>query len=175
MAENDGRDRAEPTLELPSFLRRRRRSTTAAPAEPAQPPARSRASRASMPSLPSPTASVAAAATGLVVGLAGVLLVYLGLRGCDGLRGASSCGEGTGLALILVIFLAMAALGAVLLSLWQVPEPRSSSILAVGATTVVALLVLNDALFSTWMVLVLPALTSAAYAGAHWLATRRLD
>lgn len=165
----------------------RRRARLTLPSQPARRPARrsARRSPAPRPSLPSrvslpssldpsrlPGAAVAAG-TGAAVGLLAVALVYAGLRGCDLVRGTSSCGEPGGMVLVVAVFLACAAAGAALLSWARLPEPVSTSLLAVGATFTLCLLLLGDLLFSAWMVLLLPVLGAASYSAGHRLASRR--
>jgi hypothetical protein len=112
--------------------------------------------------------------TGLVVGVVGCLLTYLGLRGCELLRGTSSCG-GPGLFVLVAILALMVVTGAVLLAAWKIGEPVATSLLGVGITTVVGMLVLLDVIFSGWMFLVVPVVTTAGFGAAHWVTTRFVD
>jgi len=113
----------------------------------------------------------AAAVTGLAVGITGVMLTTLGLGGCEALRGTSTCGR-PGFFMLVAILLVMVLVGAALLKLWQVTDPTSTSFLAVGIVTVIAMLVLLDVIFSPWMFVVIPALGVLAYVGSHWVTTR---
>lgn len=184
------RDKEEPTLELPSlFGRRGRRRPEPAPEvaaepvpeaapepepelapEPSPAPVRRRARR-STPTVPAPAAAVV---TGLLVGLGGTALTWAGLRGCEALRGTDSCG-GPGLWLLVAIVVVMVVLGALVLALLKVPDPRGTSFLGVGLTAVVTLLALMDSLFSPWMFLVVPLVSAAAYGIAHWVTTRFVE
>ncbi|QWZ07476.1 hypothetical protein KRR39_18835 [Nocardioides panacis] len=120
------------------------------------------------PRLPPPAGGVAALVTGALVGLAGALLTYLSLRGCEAVRGTESCG-GPGLLLLVVILGLMVLLGSVVLAALRVSEPRGTSLLAVGVLAVVVLLVPQEALFSAWTFLAVPVMGAAAYALARWV------
>jgi hypothetical protein len=108
------------------------------------------------------------------VGLLGAGATYGGLLGCDALRGTKSCG-GPGVFLLLAVLVVMVLAGALLLSLLRVPEPRSTSFLAVGVTAVVVLLALMEELFTTWMFVAVPLVSAAAYGLAHWVTTRYVE
>ena len=56
-----------------------------------------------------------------MVGLAGTALTYVGLRGCEMLKGTESCGA-PGLGLLVVIIVLMMLGGALLLSCWASPS-----------------------------------------------------
>jgi hypothetical protein len=120
-------------------------------------------------------ASVAAALTGLLVGLLGAVLTYAGLQGCEVLRGTDSCGGGPGLLLLVGILAVLVVAGGGLLAWLGVSDPRSTSFLGVGITTVVAMLVLLETLVSAWMFVVAPAISAAAYLLAWWVTTRLVD
>lgn len=182
------RDKPEPTLELPKLLSRRRREpkpsepAAGGPVEPSPPregepvvpadePGVRKAQRA-RPALPPP---LVAATTGLVVGVAGTLLTYGSLRGCEALTGTGSCGGGPGLLLLVAIGAAMVLLGGLLLKVWPVPDPQSTSLLAVAITAVVVMLTLLDVVSSIWGALAVPLVCMAAYVAAHWVTTRFAD
>jgi hypothetical protein len=118
---------------------------------------------------------MAAVLTGLLVGLFGAGATFGGGQGCEALRGTSSCGGGPGLGLVIVILALMVLLGAALLALFRVPEPRSTSFLGVGLTFVVVLVALMSAVFSVWMFFVAPVLSAVAYGAAHWVTTRHVE
>lgn len=120
------------------------------------------------PSLP---ARIAVVVTGAVVGAVGVALTYASLQGCNAVRGTKSCGGGTGLLLLVVILVLMALLGAVLLTLWHVPEARGTSLLGVGVLAVVVLLTSMQQLDSVWTFLVVPVICAVSYLLAHWVTT----
>ena len=112
--------------------------------------------------------------TGALVGVLTVGLTWAGFRLCEVVQGTSSCGD-PGFLLLLAIMIAMAVLGAALLGAWDVAEPRSTSVLAVGLLAVVTLLFLVDVLFSSWMILVIPLIAMATFAVAHWVTTAASD
>lgn len=118
--------------------------------------------------LPSVADRPAAALTGVLVGVLTVGLTWAGLGVCEAVRGTSSCG-GPGYLLLLAIMVAMVLLGAVLLRAWGVPEPGSTSLLAVVLLAVVALLFLVGVLFHWWMILVVPACAALTFAAAQWV------
>ncbi len=140
-----------------------------APAESA-PRRRARPRRA----LPTVSGRVAAPITGVLVGLFGAGLTYASLGACDAIRGTTSCG-GPGLFVLVAIVVLMIVFGALLLRLFKVPDPRSTSFLAVGVTVVVVLVTLMQALFSSWMFLVVPVISAVAYSLAHWVTTRYVE
>lgn len=115
--------------------------------------------------LPMLPGRLAAIVTGVVVGLAGAGLTSLGLKGCTTLKGTSSCG-GPGFFMLLAIVIVMVLLGAVLLTVWEVSRPGSTSILGVALVVVVSLLFLVDVLFSAWMFAIVPLLGAIGYLAA---------
>lgn len=106
--------------------------------------------------------------TGLVVGLGIVGLTWASLRLCETVQGTSSCGD-TGYVLLIGILAVMIIVGALLLRLTRVPEPGSTSFLAVGLTAVLALVFLVDSLMDRPMVVLIPVLTAGMFAVAHWV------
>jgi hypothetical protein len=117
---------------------------------------------------------VAALITGALVAAVGAGLTWLGLAGCEAVRGTSTCG-GPGFFLLLAIVLVMALVGAGVLKALRIASPASTSVLGVGVICVVTLLVLLDLVYSPWMFLVLPAVGAAAYALSYWVTTRFSD
>ncbi|MGH3444344.1 MAG: hypothetical protein ACRDPB_03105, partial [Nocardioidaceae bacterium] len=113
--------------------------------------------------------------TGVLVGLVGVALTYGGMRGCEAVRGTSSCGGTPGFFILLAFVIVMVLLGAVLLGAAAVTEPRGASLLGVGMVCVVALLVLPGVIFSAWMFLVIPLVAGACFALSQWVTTRYVD
>jgi hypothetical protein len=112
--------------------------------------------------------------TGLLVGLMVVGLTWASLRTCEAVQGTSSCGSAGYPMLGLVLALAILA-GATLLRLAQVPDPVSSSLLGVGVAAVIALVFLIDHLDQPAMVIVIPLVCAATFAGAHWLTTAVIE
>ncbi len=125
-----------------------------------------------MPALPSPLVTVV---TGLLVGLFAAGATYGGLLGCDALRGTKSCGGGPGLLLLVAIFALMVLLGAGLLAAFRVPEARSTSLLGVGITAIVAFVVQMSAPLSSWMFVATPVISAAAFWLASWVSTRNVE
>ena len=179
---NDG-----PSLELPSFgLGRKRKPAPAEPDAPeptpveplrAAPPAEAAEGTASpvepvetTPATPVLSGPVATALTGLVVGLLMVGLSWGSLRLCEVARGTSSCGQ-PGFVVVLAILVLLVVVGRLLLRSLGVPDAGSISFLGVGVVAVVTLLFLVGALFEWWIVLVLPAVSVASFALAHWVST----
>ncbi|WP_127479239.1 hypothetical protein [Nocardioides pantholopis] len=108
--------------------------------------------------------------TGVLVGLGTIGLTAGGLRGCEAARGTASCG-GAGVPLLVVILAAGVVLGGWLLQTFAVPDPVSTSVLAVGLLAVLTLLFLVDHLTAWWAVLVIPAVAALSYTVSHWVTT----
>lgn len=121
--------------------------------------------------LPSVPGRVAAVVVGALVGLLACGGTYLGLLGCQEVRGTSACG-GPGFFILLAIMVALVFIGSLLLRLLRVPDAGSTSFLGVGLMAVIALAFLIDVIFEWWMVLAIPGVTALTFAGAHWLTTR---
>ncbi len=158
----------------------------AAPTPPAAPPVEEPAVAVPAPAAaaPAPKAPraplsidgrVAAGVTGLVVGLLVVLLTAGSLRLCESVRGVSTCGGGPGFTLLVAVMVAMVLLGGTLLRLARVPDPMSTSFLAVGLTCVLSLLFLVDVLQEWWMVIVIPVMTVATFLLSHWVTTSVIE
>ncbi|WP_183096012.1 hypothetical protein, partial [Nocardioides stalactiti] len=113
--------------------------------------------------------SPAAAVTGGVVGIAMVVLTWLSLQGCEAVRGTASCGGGPGFVLLVATFVVCILLGSTLLKTFLIPDPGSSSFLAVGLVAVVALLFLIDALDHWSMLIVIPVISIAGYLASVWV------
>ena len=143
-----------------------------APAEP-----REKRARPSLPSvsLPALGGYLAATITGLVIGLLLVGLTFGALRGCEAVRGTATCGGSAGLVLLVVIMALLITLGGLMLRAFGVPDPTSTSFLAMGMVAVISLLFLLDVLLSPWMLAVLPLITVAMYAAAQWVTTAFVD
>ena len=92
---------------------------------------------------------------GLVVGLGIVGLTWASLQTCSAVQGTSSCGK-AGYPMLVVILVVAVALGGLLLRLARVPEPGSTSFLAVGLAAVVALLFFVNSLTDPAMIAVIP-------------------
>ena len=101
---------------------------------------------------------------GLVVGLAAVLLTYGSLRLCDAATGTASCGGGPGLLMLLAIVITLTYLGGWLLRGFGIDDAGSTSFLAVGLVTLVAMLFLVDSLDERSGAGAVPVVTVLAYA-----------
>ena len=135
-----------------------------APTTPPKPPKPPRPPREG-PLLPG---RIAAAAAGALAGALIVGLTTASFELCGQIQGTNSCGN-PGILLLVGILALAVVLGTVVLRLGQVPEPGSTSFLAVGLTSVVALLFLVDALFEWWMVIVIPLVSAATFLLSHWV------
>jgi hypothetical protein len=140
----------------------------AEPAQPAESDRRRRFRR--VPRGPLLTGYPASAVAGLVVGALLVGLTAGALRGCEGIRGMSTCG-GPGLLILVVILVVLVLVGQVLLRWFLVPDPGSTSFLAVGLIAVVALLFLIDVILSWTMIIVIPLISMASFLLSHWVTT----
>lgn len=125
-------------------------------------------------SLPPLSGLTAAAVTGVAVGLLAVLLTFLALRGCEQVRGTSSCG-GPGLFLLIAIMVICVLAGRFLLAAWNVTDPGSTSFLAVGLLAVIALLFLVQVLFEWWMIILIPLVALATFMLSHWVTTALIE
>ena len=112
--------------------------------------------------------------TGLLVGLVVVGLTWASLRSCEAVQGTSSCGSAGYPMLGLVLALAVVT-GSSLLRLAQVPDPVSTSLLGVGVAAVIALVFLIDHLDQPAMIVVIPLVCAATFAGSHWLTTAVIE
>jgi hypothetical protein len=112
----------------------------------------------------------AAILTGLLVGAVIVAATAGALRLCTRIKGTSSCG-GPGFFLLVAILILAVLLGAAMLRAAAVPQPGSTSFLAVGLLSVVTLLVLVDSIFEWWMIIVIPVVSVATFLLSHWITT----
>jgi Ca2+/Na+ antiporter len=99
------------------------------------------------------------------------VLVLVGERACDLIRGTASCGTAGGF-MLLVIGGLMVFVGTRLLRALDVPQAGTTSMLGVALLAIALLTVLLDQVFSLWMWVVLPLLAAALYAFAAWAAVR---
>ncbi|GAB2761237.1 hypothetical protein GCM10027020_12020 [Nocardioides salsibiostraticola] len=156
--------RGLPTVALPSFPRRKPRGTS---------PDAASGPKSSLPRIPLPPLNgrMAAALTGAVIGLGLVLSTAGVLRGCDAIRGTKSCGGAGGFALLVVLIVLAVYVGALLLRAFGIPDPGSTSFLAVGIVVVLSMVVFIDSLLDWWMFLLIPAMSAGAYALSHYITT----
>ncbi|KQW50705.1 hypothetical protein ASC77_25615 [Nocardioides sp. Root1257] len=120
--------------------------------------------------LPQVAAWPAVVVTGLVVGLVVVGLTWASLRTCESIQGTATCGT-AGYPMLALVLVVAVLVGSLLLRLTQVPDPVSTSILGIGVASVLALVFLIDHLDQAAMLVVIPVLCAATFAGAHWLTT----
>lgn len=117
---------------------------------------------------------VAAALTGVVIGLALVGATAGALRGCEAVQNTPTCGS-AGFPLLVVIVVLMIVLGSFLLRMFKVPDPGSTSFLAVGLVSVVALLFFIEVIDEWWMIIAIPAVSVLAYLLSHWVTTTFIE
>ncbi len=123
----------------------------------------------SLPDLPHLPEWLAAAIVGLVCGLATVGLVRLGEEGCTAVEGRPSCG-GVGLVMLTAIVVVAYLLGIYLLRIFLVQDPGLVSFFGVTLPLIVILAFLMDIVLDSWMIVVLPLLSAACFAGGAVLA-----
>lgn len=111
----------------------------------------------------------AAAVTGVVVGGAMILLIWVSLRGCEAIRDTSTCSGGPGFLLLVATFVLCVLLGSTLLKVFAIPDPGSGSFLAVGLIAVAALVFLIEVLDHWSMVIVIPLIGVGAYLASVWV------
>ncbi|MFB9311440.1 hypothetical protein [Nocardioides plantarum] len=116
----------------------------------------------------------AAVLSGLGAGLALLGFTWLGFQGCEAARGTSSCGTGPGMVALVVVFVLAVAVGAVVLSQFDVPDPGATSFLGTGLTGVVYLLLVEQ--LDNWTVLVVvPVVTALTFLLSWWVTTTYVD
>ncbi|PKH38415.1 hypothetical protein SAMN05192575_1209 [Nocardioides alpinus] len=189
----DGTDDG-PSLEMPSFSLRRRKKASeeaapdlvAAPAvsdapvtarepapttayEPAavETPPRARPRR-ELPAL-ALSGVAAAAVTGVLVGALAVVLAWLSTTACDVVRGTSACGGGPGLLILVAMLVVLAYAGSLLLGVFGVQDPGSTSILAVGILAVLVLVFLLGSIDAWWMVIAIPVAAVIGFCASWWV------
>ena len=128
-----------------------------------------------MPSFHAIGALQAALAVGALVGILAVLLTFGSLKLCELARGTDSCGGGPGLLLLVATLTALTYLGSWLLRGFGISDAGSTSFLAVGLLTVTVMTFFLDAIYSRWMVLVIPLVSMAMFALAWWVTTRVVE
>lgn len=173
MADDEPRERP-PSLELPSLggWRRQRRAQTPAPATtptPAEPTATAAGRRpVRRIRVRRPSGYLAVVGGGALVGLLMVVLTWGSLQACERVQGTSSCGA-AGYPMLLFVLVLAVVTGGMLLRLLHVVDPVGTSFLGTGLAAVLALLFLVDQLDEPAMVAVVPLLTAACFAAAHWV------
>ncbi len=149
----------------------------ATPPKPAEQPKAPKAPKAVPRSERAPLLPGRAAAlvTGVLVGLGLLGLTFLGFRTCEAIKGTESCGTAPGLAFLTLIFALAVIGGKYLLDFFRIPDPGSTSFLAVGLTAVIALLFFIDVL-DTWpMLIVVPVIAAGSYLLSWWVTTTYVE
>jgi hypothetical protein len=116
----------------------------------------------------------AAVLTGLFIGALIVAATAGSLHLCTAVKGTSSCG-GPGFFLLVAILVVAVLIGAAMLRAAAVPEPGSTSFLAVGLLSVIALLFLVGSIFEWWMIIVIPLASVATFLLSYWVTTNFID
>jgi peptidoglycan/LPS O-acetylase OafA/YrhL len=109
------------------------------------------------------------AVVGVLSGFVVIAMVWLSERGCDRFRGASNCGA-FGLPLLVLTMVVTVVLAAMALSRLAMPHPKLVAFLGVAFMVLIVVGFLSDSLFSTWRLLVVPALTAIMFEVAHLIA-----
>jgi hypothetical protein len=109
------------------------------------------------------------AVVGVLSGFVVIAMVWLSERGCDRFRGASNCGA-LGLPLLVLTIVVTVVLAAMALSRLAMPHPKLVAFLGVAFMVLIVVGLLSDSLFSTWTLLVVPALTAIMFEVAHLIA-----
>jgi len=136
------------------------------PAKPPKPPR-----EYSLPPVSGMTVSVL---TGIFVGLLACGATYLGLQGCESIKGTSSCG-GPGFFLLVAIMILLVVIGSFIMKAFRVTDPASTAFLAVGLLAVIVLLFFVDVIFNWWMVIVIPLVGAGTFALSHWVTTTFIE
>ena len=75
----------------------------------------------------------------------------------------------------MAILVVAVLVGTAILRLANVPEPGSTSFLAVGLLSVAALLFLVGSIFEWWMVIAIPLVSVATFLLSHWVTSTYVD
>ncbi len=111
---------------------------------------------------------VGATATGIVAGVATVILVSLGLVGCDAVRGAPSCG-GVGYPLVLLVAVGVGVGAMFLLRLVGVAGAGATAFIGVCLMFIAVLALFVDETFSYWMWGVMPLVGAMCFVASAYL------
>ncbi len=93
-------------------------------------------------------------------------MVWLGERSCDAVTGRPSCGGGVGSIILMAVLAFTCLLGFYLLRMLDVPNAALVAFFGVTLPVIIILLFLIEAVFSAWMVLVVPVLAAVCFAGS---------
>jgi hypothetical protein len=116
----------------------------------------------------------AAVLTGLFTGVLIVAATAGSLHICSAVKGTSSCG-GPGFFLLVAILVVAVLIGSAMLRAARVPEPTSTSFLAIGLLSVIALLFLVGSIFEWWMIVVIPLASVATFLLSYWVTTSFIE
>lgn len=116
----------------------------------------------------------ASAIVGAIVGLLACGATWVALQGCEAIRGTSSCG-GPGFLVLVAILVLLVLAGIGLLRLVRVPQPPSTSLLAVGMLSMITLLVFSSWIFEWWSILIVTPLSAGCYVLAQWVTRHSAD
>lgn len=145
------------------------------PAKAAKPP---KASKPPKPpreyTLPPVSGMTVSVLTGIFIGLLACGATYLGLQGCEAIKGTSSCG-GPGFFLLVAIMILMVMIGSFIMKAFRVTDPSSTAFLAVGLLAVIVLLFFVDVIFNWWMIIVIPLIGAGTFALSHWVTTTFIE
>ncbi|MCW2855888.1 MAG: hypothetical protein JWR52_1503 [Marmoricola sp.] len=125
--------------------------------------------------LPRINPAVAALITGLLSGLACVLLAKGASAGCDAVRGNGSCGGGFGLLALVGILAVEVLIGANLLKAFRLTDPFSTSFLGVGLVAMFAMLFFLNVISKPWMIGAIPAMTALSFLLSWWVTVRFVE
>jgi hypothetical protein len=109
------------------------------------------------------------AVVGLLCGFVSLGLVWVGERGCEGVRGSSNCGA-LGLPLLVLIVAVTMVAGGIALRRLAMPHAGVVSFLGVAFMLIVVLAFLTEKLDSPWMLAVVPVLTAITFLIANLVA-----
>jgi hypothetical protein len=161
-------DEVEHTAVLPT-TEEPKPAKAAKPPKPPKPPREKR--ELNLPEVSGMTVSVS---TGILVGLLACGATYLGLQGCESIKGTSSCG-GPGFFLLVAIMIALVLIGSFIMKAFRVTDPGSTAFLAVGLLAVIVLLFLVEVIFEWWMVILIPVIGAGTFALSHWVTTTFIE
>ena len=111
------------------------------------------------------------AVVGLLCGFATVALVWISEQGCERVRGTPNCGT-LGLPLLALAVVITIVLGTLALRRLLIRSPALVAFLGVSFMLLIVIGLLADRLFTTWTLVVVPALTAITFVLAHLLAGR---
>ena len=125
-------------------------------------------------SLPPVSGMTVSVLTGIFIGLLACGATYLGLQGCEAIKGTSSCG-GPGFFLLVAIMILLVVIGSFIMKTFRVTDPSSTAFLAVGLLAVIVLLFFVDVIFNWWMIIVIPLIGAGTFALSHWVTTTFIE